>query len=1091
MADASLKCSDCGKVCRSRAGLTLHRKRCALAAASSAPPPPPPPQHFVPVADPSNTVPDAVLESFSPSAPRMSLTFAGSAVTAAACSWCGRPFGSVIGCSQHQRKAHKELYLRALEWASSSSASSRPVTKPVPAADPPVVRRSARNADPVTGPMPAADPPVVRRSARNAPAAPSVAPPAAPSVAPPAAPSVAPPAAPSVAPPTVPPVAPPTVLPVAPPTVPPVAPPTVLPAPLATVPPAVATSDLDGPLRAAIKEGTKMVPRGSPLAPLLASVVGALDGGRVVVEVIQPWLLERHPVVWRPRKPPAPTPRPKNKREANRLRRAAMQDLWRRRRKDAARMALDGLTPGPSATKLPPQMQDFWSSLLTAPSTPDARPVHPPSKTLDSLVAPVSPMEILAALRVNGKTSPGPDKLSASVLRSWTIPGLAVLLNCFLLEERLPSTLQSGRVTFIPKVPTPTAPSQFRPITVASMLVRVFHRVLATRFASVVALDPLQFAFQARDGVLEATSALHAALVEAKSRRGLAAACLDLQKAFDSVSTHTILRVARRAGLPEKLLTYLGEVYTSTSVQVVDALVTPTRGVRQGDPLSPLLFNLVIQEILENSRPDLSIRLFGEDVPFLAYADDVFLFAASADDLRLKTDAFAQAAQKAGLRINLEKSFVLVRPPNDPRIIGSSPLPVAGGGEIRALSPSEAFNYLGVRFTPDGLADTVAFDAFRLGLRHLDSSGLTVGQKLCVLRDFLIPRSLHRLYFERTSRLVLRRFDTAMRHAVRRWLRMPEDTPLGAFHASVASGGLGLPSYLSRIPLLRRARLLKLETAEWPFLRAVGAFLADSAIHTIARAPVKVRSRAVESKMELQQAWKEDLAASRDGKALAADLPTPSVHFLRDPSRCFPRTLIDAVHIRFNAVPCRARASRGARRTDVKCRRCSEPLESTAHIVQRCPVTHAARVSRHDRIVARLARALERQQYKVLREPQIPVGPSFVQPDILAWPGSGPPTVIDVQVCGDENAELSYTTKVTKYRTHDVAILRFAHAAGAPLSSSSVSHFPAIFSFRGIVHPSSVQFLCLLGVSVTDLSDCCVLALSGSAKASAVFFCGT
>lgn len=1030
-------CVDCGKECRSRAGLTLHRKKCLLAASSLAPPPPPPPQHFVPVTDVANAVPPEVLADFSPSAPRMNLTFSGSSVTAAACAWCGRSFGTVIGCSQHQRKTHKDLYLRAVAAASSVS-----VTPSVHSSSPSVPEPAGASAAPSPGvaagsPCEARLRPALLSQHASLPSR---------------GPSPASPPSSS----------------------------------LSVSHPSVA--DLDGPLRSAIRDAAAMVPPGSPLSDLVVDAVDSLDHGSVVENLIQPWLLHHHPVVWRPRQPPRPAPVPRNKREADSWRRSAFQRLWARKRKDAARMALDGLSPGPTASRLPAQMEDFWRSLLTTPSTPDSRPVPPPAEIHSGLAAPVSPSEVLAALKVNGKTSPGPDKLDDAIVRSWTIPGVCVLLNCFLLEERLPATLHSGRITFIPKVPSPTAPSQYRPITVSSLLVRIFHRVLASRFAAVVALDPIQFAFQSRDGVLEATSALHAALVETKSRQGLAVACLDLQKAFDSVSTSTILRCASGAGFPVKLLRYLNFVYDSTSVQVIDAMVTPTRGVRQGDPLSPLLFNLVVQEVLRASRPDLCLSVLREPLHCLAYADDVFLLAPSRQDLQLKVSAFASAAGEAGLQVNLAKSFVLVRPASDPRVLDQAPL-LAAGGEIRALSPTDSFDYLGVRFTPDGLADSVAFDAFRLALRNLDSSGLTVGQKLCVLRDFLVPRSLHRLFFERINRRLLRRFDTALRHAVRRWLRMPGDTPLGAFHASVASGGLGMPCFLSWIPLLRRARFAKLGKASWPFLRAVGDFLESSAVSGIVRAPVKVRTTTVVSKVEAARAWSEALLASRDGKALA-DLPSPSVRFLRDPSSCFPRVLVDAVHLRYNAVPCRARASRGARRSDVRCRRCAAPLESTAHIVQKCHVTHAARVVRHDRIVARLVKALERQNFTVLREPQIPVGPTFVQPDIVAWHESGGPTVLDVQVCGDDNASLAYDTKIAKYSAVDSAILRFVAAAGAP-STSSVSHQPAIISFRGVVYSRTLSDLRALQCTDLDVADCCLLALSGSARASAIFFGGT
>ena len=98
--------------------------------------------------------------------------------------------------------------------------------------------------------------------------------------------------------------------------------------------------------------------------------------------------------------------------------------------------------------------------------------------------------------------------------------------------------------------------------------------------------------------------------------------------------------------------------------------------------------------------------------------------------------------------------------------------------------------------------------------------------------------------------------------------------------------------------------------------------------------------------------------------------------------------------------------------------------------------------------------------------------------------------MLDAQVCGDGNAHLAFRTKVEKYSAQNQAIIRFSQAAGAP-QATRVEHLPCVFTFRGVVHGETFKALSARGFPPLDVSDCCLLALSGSAKASAAFFGGT
>ncbi|CAH0560543.1 unnamed protein product [Brassicogethes aeneus] len=78
--------------------------------------------------------------------------------------------------------------------------------------------------------------------------------------------------------------------------------------------------------------------------------------------------------------------------------------------------------------------------------------------------------------------------------------------------------------------------------------------------------------------------------------------------------------------------------------------------LRQGDPLSTVLFNLVLEKIIRDSRINRNGSLFSRNHQCLAYADDVVLMARTKGELQRIAANLINMAEKMGLRVNYEKS---------------------------------------------------------------------------------------------------------------------------------------------------------------------------------------------------------------------------------------------------------------------------------------------------------------------------------------------------------------------------------------------------------------------------------------------------
>ncbi|KAH6591395.1 hypothetical protein BASA50_008703 [Batrachochytrium salamandrivorans] len=142
---------------------------------------------------------------------------------------------------------------------------------------------------------------------------------------------------------------------------------------------------------------------------------------------------------------------------------------------------------------------------------------------------------------------------------------------------------------------------------------------------------------------------------------------IDIRKAFDTVPVGALLWKLQNMGFPRRTLAFLKALYTSSSARArAGSLLSDPfpvqRGVRQGCPLSGLLFNLFINDILDGVAPITVPGLPRDTNPIrgLMYADDVAVFADSEQSLLAASTAIEQWANRGGLI--KQYPFILINP---------------------------------------------------------------------------------------------------------------------------------------------------------------------------------------------------------------------------------------------------------------------------------------------------------------------------------------------------------------------------------------------------------------------------------------------
>ena len=255
----------------------------------------------------------------------------------------------------------------------------------------------------------------------------------------------------------------------------------------------------------------------------------------------------------------------------------------------------------------------------------------------------------------------------------------------------------------------------YRPICVLPLLYKLFSTMLYRRLQPSLdkELPKDQAGFRKKFGTVDH---LHAfAQIQEKTSEWnveLWTCFLDFQKAFDSVEHAAIWQALERQGVNNAYIEVLKRLYTSQVGMVTIATKTSRRfalerGTKQGDPLSTLLFNAVLEDVFRDVRSKWKTRKYGLEMSIgaeewltaLNFADDVVLLASKDKDLKVMMRDLMEAAARRGLVAHDGKTKVLT----NADVTSSKKMPThfeMDGREFEVMGSMSSTKYLGrkIRF---------------------------------------------------------------------------------------------------------------------------------------------------------------------------------------------------------------------------------------------------------------------------------------------------------------------------------------------------------------------------------------------------------
>ena len=384
--------------------------------------------------------------------------------------------------------------------------------------------------------------------------------------------------------------------------------------------------------------------------------------------------------------------------------------------------------------------------------------------------------------KLNPNSAPGNDGLTSNLYkqnREFFIPLLCTLFNKSQEVLQLPKSFENAIMKMIPKKEKSEKVTDYRPISLINTDQKILSHVLAERLKKPLenVIHHHQFAHLENRNIQNALFYLRLNALKLSSKNAMVA--IDFSKAFDKIDRRFILELLRVIGISPSTLNLIRSIYAKTSSFIeisgfISKKIPINIGVRQGCPLSAVLFNLGIEPLLQQISTSNCIKgkLTNRVV---AYADDITCCVLKTDVpvLMFLIDNFCE---KTLLALNHDKTEI-----------------ICNGDIQEPFEKKNQMKLLGVKLNTSGKCNNPVkqqlMDIVDSG-RKFCLKSMTLKARAKNLETFVFSKLLYQLRNVDVTKGFLEKMESKLIDNI--WLNKKHCVSKEVLYAPPASGGIGL-----------------------------------------------------------------------------------------------------------------------------------------------------------------------------------------------------------------------------------------------------------------------------------------------------------
>ncbi|GJX27994.1 RNA-directed DNA polymerase, eukaryota, reverse transcriptase zinc-binding domain protein, partial [Tanacetum coccineum] len=284
-----------------------------------------------------------------------------------------------------------------------------------------------------------------------------------------------------------------------------------------------------------------------------------------------------------------------------------------------------------------------------------------------------------ALFDIDDNKAPGPDSFTSKFFKkAWEIikDDFYKAIKEFFRTGKLLGEVNATIISLVPKMQTPLKVTDFRPIACCNVVYKCISKILTNRIKPVLnkLVDQNQSAFLLGRALIDNILFTQELLRGYNSRNGPKRCSLkiDIQKSYDTVSWSFLEKILNNFGFPSSMIQWIMVCISTPKFSICVngerfGYFKRGRGLRQGDPISPYLFTLIMEvlnmflkdEIAKERNFKYHFGCKKLKITHLCFADDLLVLS-HGDTISISTikRALEKFSKVFGLHPNMSKSTI-------------------------------------------------------------------------------------------------------------------------------------------------------------------------------------------------------------------------------------------------------------------------------------------------------------------------------------------------------------------------------------------------------------------------------------------------